>query len=145
MTVMMMNQKMNNFNNLNNQVYKLNGELSIPPSPFEKYFRCALWKFNNTLSYNFNLMVTTCGRTEFIGIAFRFYPSMINLCQPIIYLVALYTFYNYKIYWNWVFATNPNFLILIYLQSDAVNLWSFKLGLFQLTEFILVWNNWVAK
>jgi len=42
MTVMMMNQKMNNFNNLNNQVYKLDGELSITPSPLEKYFRCAL-------------------------------------------------------------------------------------------------------
>ena len=40
---------------------------------------------------------------------------------------------------NWVFATNSNLLIPISLQPDVVNLWYFKLRLFDLTEFI-VWN-----
>ena len=35
--------------------------------------------------------------------------------------------------------SNLNFLIPIYLQPDGVNLWCFKLRLFDLTEFI-VWN-----
>ena len=33
---------------------------------------------------------------------------------------------------NWVFATNPNFLIPILLQPDGVNLWYFKLRFFEL-------------
>ena len=35
---------------------------------------------------------------------------------------------------NWVLATNSNFLIPISLQPDGVNLWYFKLGLFDLPE-----------
>ena len=35
--------------------------------------------------------------------------------------------------WNWVFATNSNFLIPISLQPDGVGLWYFKLTLFYLT------------
>ena len=37
---------------------------------------------------------------------------------------------------NWVFATNSNFLIFISLQPDILNLWYFKLILFDLTELI---------
>ena len=40
---------------------------------------------------------------------------------------------------NWVFATNSHFLTPISLQSDSVNLWYFKLRLFELIELI-VWN-----
>ena len=40
---------------------------------------------------------------------------------------------------NWVFATNFNFLIPIFFKPNGVNLWYFKLRLFDLTEFI-VWN-----
>ena len=36
---------------------------------------------------------------------------------------------------NWVFATTSNFLISISLQSVGINLWYFKLRLFDLTEF----------
>ena len=47
-----------------------------------------------------------------------------------------------------VFATNSIFVILISFQPDDVNLWYFKLTLFDLTAFI-VWNikglrHWVA-
>jgi len=50
---------------------------------------------------------------------------------------------------NWVFATNSNFLTPIASQPDGVNLWYFKLKLFDLKELI-VWNikglgEWVAK
>ena len=44
-----------------------------------------------------------------------------------------------KLQRNWVFATNLNFLTPISLQPDGVNLWYFKLRLFDLTELI-VWN-----
>ena len=49
---------------------------------------------------------------------------------------------------NWVFATNSTFLIPISLQPDNLNLWYFKLTLFNPTAFI-VWNikglpHWVA-
>ena len=49
---------------------------------------------------------------------------------------------------DWVFGTNWNFLITISLQPDDVNLWYFKLTLFDLSEFI-AWNikglrHWVA-
>ena len=37
--------------------------------------------------------------------------------------------------------TNSNFLFPISLQPDSVNLWYYKLRLFDLTECI-VWNNW---
>ena len=40
---------------------------------------------------------------------------------------------------NWVFATNFNFLIPIFFKPNGVNLWYFKLRLFDLTEFI-IWN-----
>ena len=40
---------------------------------------------------------------------------------------------------NWVFATNSKFIIPISLEPNVVNLWYFKLTLFDLTEFI-VWN-----
>ena len=40
---------------------------------------------------------------------------------------------------DWVFGTNWNFLITIYLQPDDVNLWYSKLRLFELTQSI-VWN-----
>ena len=36
-----------------------------------------------------------------------------------------------------VFATNSGYLVPISLQSDGLNLWYFKLGLFDLTEFIV--------
>ena len=45
---------------------------------------------------------------------------------------------------NWVFATNSNFLSPISLQSDRVNLWYFKLWLFNIMEFI-IWNIWGLK
>ena len=35
---------------------------------------------------------------------------------------------------NWVFATNPNFTIPIFLQPNDVTLWYFKLILFDITE-----------
>ncbi len=35
---------------------------------------------------------------------------------------------------NWVFATNSHFLTPISLQPDDVNLWYFKLKLFDFTE-----------
>ena len=35
-----------------------------------------------------------------------------------------------KVKWNWVFATNSSFLIPISLQPYGVNLWYFKLRLF---------------
>ena len=38
---------------------------------------------------------------------------------------------------NWVFSTNSHFLTLISLQPDSVNLWYFKLRLFDLTELIV--------
>ena len=41
--------------------------------------------------------------------------------------------------WNWVFATNLNFLSPISLQPNGVNLWYFKLRLFDLPE-LKVWN-----
>ena len=46
-------------------------------------------------------------------------------------------------------AKKSNFLILISLQPDGVNLWYFKLRLLDLTE-IIVWNvyglrHWVEK
>ena len=47
----------------------------------------------------------------------------------------------------WVFATNSNFLVLISLPSNGLDLWYFKLRLLDQTELI-VWNilrNWVAK
>ena len=48
--------------------------------------------------------------------------------------------YNFKyILRNWVFATNSDFLIPISLKPNVVNLWYFKLILFDLTELI-VWN-----
>jgi len=40
---------------------------------------------------------------------------------------------------NWVLVLNSNFLISIFLQPNGVNLWYFKLRLFELGEF-LVWN-----
>ena len=40
---------------------------------------------------------------------------------------------------NWVYATNSHFSTPISLQPDDVNLWYFKLRLFDLTELI-VWN-----
>jgi len=40
---------------------------------------------------------------------------------------------------NWVFATNLHFLTPISLQPDGVDLWYFKLRLYDLPEFI-VWN-----
>ena len=40
---------------------------------------------------------------------------------------------------KWVFATNPNFLTPIHLQPNDVNLWYFKLILFDITE-VIVWN-----
>ena len=39
-------------------------------------------------------------------------------------------------YEYWVFATNSNFLIPIFLQPDGINLWYFKFRLLDLTEFI---------
>ena len=46
-------------------------------------------------------------------------------------------------YWfrrrNWVFATNLHFLTHISLQPDVVNLWYFKLRLFDLPK-LTVWN-----
>ena len=54
-------------------------------------------------------------------------------------LVFLLTWYQR----NWFFATNSNFHIPISLRPDGVNLWYFKLRLFNLLVFI-VWN-WVAK
>jgi len=49
--------------------------------------------------------------------------------------------WNLDLIWedNWVLTTNSNFLISTSLQPYAVNFWSFKLRLFDLTEFI-VWN-----
>ncbi len=40
---------------------------------------------------------------------------------------------------NWVFATKSNILKPISLQPDGVNLWHFKLRLFDITE-VIVWN-----
>ena len=40
---------------------------------------------------------------------------------------------------NWVFAKNLNFLTPISLQPDGVNLWYFKLRLFEL-QALIVWN-----
>ena len=40
---------------------------------------------------------------------------------------------------NWVFATTSNFLISISVQPVGINIWNFKLRLFDLTESI-VWN-----
>ena len=40
---------------------------------------------------------------------------------------------------NWVFSTSSEFIIPISLEPNVVNLWYFKLILFDLTEFI-VWN-----
>jgi len=45
---------------------------------------------------------------------------------------------------NWVFVTNSNLLSPISLQSDRVNLWYFKLWLFNIMEFI-IWNIWGLK
>ena len=36
-----------------------------------------------------------------------------------------------KVSRNWVFATNSNFLISMFLQPDGVSLWYFKLRLFE--------------
>ena len=51
---------------------------------------------------------------------------------------------------NWIFATNLNFLLPISLQLDGVNLWFFKVRLFDLTEFFSLKyqrsvQHWVAK
>ena len=54
-------------------------------------------------------------------------------------LVFLLTWYQR----HWFFATNSNFHIPISLRPDGVNLWYFKLRLFNLLVFI-VWN-WVAN
>ena len=40
---------------------------------------------------------------------------------------------------NWVLDTNSIFVIPISIQPNGVNLWYFKLRLFELTDFI-VWN-----
>ena len=40
---------------------------------------------------------------------------------------------------HWVFATNSEFIIPMYLEPNVANLLYFKLTLFDLTEFI-VWN-----
>ena len=42
---------------------------------------------------------------------------------------------------NWVFATNPNFLLPICLQPNYLNLRYFKLWFFHITE-VKVWNIW---
>ena len=42
-------------------------------------------------------------------------------------------------FWNWVFTTKSNFLMLVSLQPDCINILYFKLKHFDLTEFI-VWN-----
>ena len=39
---------------------------------------------------------------------------------------------------NWVFATNSHFLTPISLQPYGINLWNFKLRLFDLTELIVL-------
>ena len=44
-----------------------------------------------------------------------------------------------KIQRSWFFATNSDFLIPISLKPNVVNLWYFKLILFDLTELI-AWN-----
>ena len=44
---------------------------------------------------------------------------------------------------NWVFATNSNLLIPLFLPPDGVNLWYFKLRFFYLTKFI-VWKTLIA-
>ena len=49
------------------------------------------------------------------------------------------TKFNRKMKRNWVLVIKSNFLISIFLQPDGVNLWYFKLRLFDLGEF-LVWH-----
>ena len=44
----------------------------------------------------------------------------------------------YLIYRNWVFGTKSNIKTSISIELDVVNIWYFKLRLFDLTEFI-VW------
>ena len=46
---------------------------------------------------------------------------------------------------NWVFATNSNFLISMSLKPHGVNLWYFKLRLFDPTEFIVWKSEFVTK
>ena len=45
--------------------------------------------------------------------------------------------YTWTVVKNWVFATNSNFLIPISLQSFGVNLWYWKLKLYNLTDLIV--------
>ena len=40
---------------------------------------------------------------------------------------------------NWLFATTSNFLVSTSLQPVGINLWYFKLKLFDFSEFI-IWN-----
>ena len=66
-----------------------------------------------------------------------------NLGAPL-YKISNFTFVAFEFFQrNWFFVTNSNFLILASLQSDDVNLWYFKLRLFDLTEFI-VWNIYIG-
>ena len=74
----------------------------------------------------------------------NFKDMLITTCFQI-YLFPLWYFSSSRhtctISWsswqrNSVFATNSNFLIPISLQPDVVNLWYFKLCMFDLTEFI---------
>ena len=37
--------------------------------------------------------------------------------------IWLQFFFSFNLEKNWVFSTNPKFLIPIYLQPDGVNLW----------------------
>ena len=82
-----------------------------------------------------------------IGFALLVHKDVPAILQLLRVIYRPYNFYvlhvDYRKVWsyrnykrNWVFATNSNFLTPLSFQPDGVNLWYFKLNLFNLTEFI---------
>ena len=77
--------------------------------------------------------------------------KFIDSCTgPLIFFIYFYkTVCKAETQRNWVFATNSYFQIPVSLQPFDLNLWYFKLRLFDLTEFI-IWNiyglrHWVFR
>ena len=73
-----------------------------------------------------------------------------NISQIQVHLKLLYHILKWQIpQRNWVFATNSNFLISLYLQPDGVKIWFFKSWLLDRTEFIVSnikdLRHWIAN